>query len=157
MKNKQYILHGIVLLCIVCLDQITKFVTVANLREFQTIELIPGFFNFTYVKNTGAAWGIFNQSTILLTILSIGIIALFIYMYRSQKNRFTRFFLVVIIAGAIGNLIDRIRLNYVVDFLDFTIFGYHFPVFNVADIAVCLGTFALFLYVMLWEKDYATR
>ncbi len=151
MKNNNK-LNFILGLIVIIIDQITKWVTVSNLREFQSVTVIENFFNFTFVKNTGAAWGIFDKSTLLLTIFSIVILGLFVYMYRTYRDKTTRFFLALIISGAIGNLIDRIRLQYVVDFFDFNLFGYRFPVFNVADIAVSLGTLCLVVY-LLFQGD----
>lgn len=152
MKKSSIKIHIIIGLIIVLIDQVTKWITVSNLKEFQSVTVIENFFNFTFVKNTGAAWGIFNKSTLLLTIFSIFILALFMYMYYAYQDKITRFLLAIIISGAIGNLIDRIRLQYVVDFFDFNLFGYRFPVFNVADIAVSVATLCLIVY-LLFQGD----
>lgn len=152
MKKNNIKIHIIIGLIIVLIDQVTKWITVSNLKEFQSVTVIENFFNFTFVKNTGAAWGIFNKSTLLLTIFSIFILVLFMYMYYVYQDKITRFLLAIIISGAIGNLIDRIRLQYVVDFFDFNLFGYRFPVFNVADIAVSVATLCLIVY-LLFQGD----
>lgn len=146
-------LHIIIGLVVIIIDQITKFITMSNLKEFQSVTIIKDFFNFTYVKNTGAAWGMLNKSTLLLTLFSVIIVVLFMYMYKTYKNNSIRLLLAVIIAGAIGNLIDRIRLGFVVDFFDFNLLGYRFPVFNIADIAISLGTICLLLVLLFYNGD----
>lgn len=140
----KHLIFGVI--CIIA-DQVTKLLVLQNLKEGQSITVIKNFFSFTYVKNTGAAWGIFGNSTIALTLLSIAIILLFGYLYKMyHKEALIQSALAIIIAGAIGNLIDRIRMQFVVDFFDFNLFGYNFPVFNIADIAVTIGTILIIYY-----------
>ncbi len=107
--------------------------------------IIPGFFQLTNVRNTGAGFSILTDQTVFLSVVSaIAVIAL-IYLLGKENNKYIRITYLLIISGALGNLIDRIRLGYVVDFLDFMIFGYDFPVFNVADSFITVGCILLIL------------
>ncbi len=152
MKNKQLLIHILIGVFIVVVDQLTKILTLQNFYEGQSIAIIPNFFQLTFVKNTGAAWGMFNSNPVLLGLFSVAVLILFGYVYITNHDKIVKTLLGLIIAGAIGNQIDRFRLNYVVDFLDFNIFGYNFPVFNVADIAVTVGAIILFGYILIGEK-----
>ena len=148
-RKKWYM--GIIVALIVAIDQVTKYITRMNIDEFEKIKLIKNFFYLTYVKNTGAAWSLLEGKRlffiILTTILIIGII---IYIFKT-KNTLLRFIASVILSGAIGNYIDRLFIGNVTDFLDFYIFGYNFPVFNVADMAVVIGSFLLIFYILIIE------
>lgn len=157
--NKKIIQHSIIGIILILIDQITKCIVLNNFYEGQSIQIVNNFFSFTYVKNSGAAWGMFGNSTIALTILSVVIVGLFIYVYRMyHSEKFIQLSLALIIAGAIGNLIDRVRMQFVVDFFDFKILGYNFPVFNVADIAVTIGTIMIIGYFLLkGEKNGTSR
>lgn len=141
---------------IVILDQITKYIAVSTLKGNESIHLIGSFLNLTYVENTGAAFGILqNQRWFFILITNAIIVSIFIYAKKSVKksSKLTLLSLNLIVGGAIGNLIDRILHSYVIDFIDVK-FGqfYDFPVFNVADIAVVIGTFLL-SYVVLTGKE----
>ena len=116
--------------------------------------VIPGFFQLTNVRNTGAGFSILTDHTEFLSAVSLLAVIALIYMLRKEKSVLTRISYLMIIAGAIGNLIDRFRLGYVVDFLDFYIFGYDFPVFNVADSFITIGCFLLIL-INLKDMRYA--
>ena len=123
------------------LDQVTKYLIRKNLVPGECIEIIPGLFNISYVRNTGAAWGMLSGFGDLLIILSL--VMLFVLVF-FRKHFLTdtlmhRIATGLMLAGIIGNLIDRIRLGYVVDFLDFHWHMHHFPSFNVADSAICVG------------------
>lgn len=138
----------ILILLIIALDQVTKYLAVAYLKEVISIEIIKGVFNFTYVENRGAAFGILQNQRwffiILTVIISIG---LFYYLIvHAHHSLLLRISLSMILGGAIGNLIDRIRLGYVVDMLHFSLID--FPVFNVADCFVVTGTILLAYYVL---------
>lgn len=111
----------------------------------QTIKVIPNFFSIKYVQNTGAAWGIFSDQTMLLTIIG-AIFLIVLNRYLAKEFKFTKFSMIgygFLIGGMIGNLVDRILHGYVIDFLSFRIFSYDFPVFNVADILIVVGVFFL--------------
>ena len=135
-------------------DQFSKFFIVRNFALGQKMTVIPGFFQLTNVRNTGAGFSILTDHTEFLSAVSLLAVIALIYMLRKEKSVLTRISYLMIIAGAIGNLIDRFRLGYVVDFLDFYIFGYDFPVFNVADSFITIGCFLLIL-INLKDMRYA--
>ena len=140
-------------LTIVILDQLTKAVIANYLILHQSIEIIGGFFNITYIRNPGAAFGLFHDSgevfrTIFLIGVSIVALGAIFFVYRRVKANFPACIALSLIAGgAIGNLVDRIRFGEVTDFLDFYIGQYHWPAFNVADSAITIGVFlAIFFF-----------
>lgn len=132
---------------LVFFDQVIKFLVEKNLSKSSSITIINNFFNITYVENKGAAFGIFSNSTLILIIISIIFLYFFIKYLLEEKTYycFKIIYLVMILSGVIGNLIDRIFRNFVIDYLDFTIFSYDFPVFNLADILIVVGAFFLIL------------
>lgn len=139
----------------VVIDQLTKLLAVANLKNKSDLILIKNWLHLSYVENSGAAWGIFSNGTLILSIVTIGIcFAILYYLIREYNNidNFLKLTLVMILAGAIGNLIDRIRLGYVIDFI-FTPLGglYNFPVFNFADIYVVLGAIFIIIHTLFIE------
>ena len=103
--------------------------------------MLPGFFNLTYVRNTGAAWGMFSGQNVALSALALVMLAALVVFRRKilPPGRVHRVALGLLCGGIVGNLFDRLRLDYVVDFLDFFHRGWHFPAFNVADSAICVG------------------
>lgn len=130
-------------------DQLIKLVVERNLQPIGTAEFINGFIGWNYVRNTGAAFGSFSQSTTLLTVVTGAVILAGIILIATKKIR-SKFYLtcaVLIISGGLGNLIDRIFRGYVIDFIDvqFT----DFAVFNFADILVTVGSIALMIYVIV--------
>lgn len=131
---------------IIALDQISKVLVCAFLYGEQ-LSLIPGIFRFSYVENTGMAFGMLaNHRWIFMLLSVIGIAAVAFYLYRYQKTTVGRIALSMIIGGGIGNMIDRIFRGFVVDFIDFCAFPTLWAwVFNIADAAVCVGA-ALFLF-----------
>jgi len=132
----------ILLLILVALDQITKYLAVLFLSN-GTVEVIKNFFYLRLVYNDGAAWSILEgQMTFFYIISVIAVIMVFYYMAKTKKN-YHRILLVLVQAGIIGNFIDRLFLKYVRDFLDFYIFNYNYPVFNLADVFICIGAILL--------------
>lgn len=133
------------ILAIVIIDQITKYLAVLYLKHIDTYPLIKNVFHLTYRENTGAAFSIFRDKQIFLIVMtSIVVFILIIYLIRILRKRnllLLKLPLAFITGGAIGNLIDRIRLNYVIDFFDFNLINY--PVFNVADIFIVIGSIIL--------------
>lgn len=124
----------------------------------ETMEVIPGIINFRYVENTGMAFGMLGDMTIVLTILSGVVSLLIIYALIFQRKKMSlglRIMLAFVLAGAVGNLIDRIFLGYVVDFIEFDFVN--FAVFNVADCYLTLSVIALVAYLLFYyEKDEKT-
>ena len=136
----------IIAVTVTLLDQITKLVVQQMLQLGQIIPVISSFFNFTYVLNPGAAFGFLANAPAAVrspffTAISI-LAALFIVYYRFRHPRMgllPSLGLAFILGGAVGNLLDRLRLGMVVDFLDFYYGGYHWPAFNLADSAITVG------------------
>nr|WP_276938402.1 signal peptidase II [Helcococcus sueciensis] len=151
-------MYAILFVILVAIDQVTKYIAIINLKGKNEVVIIDKWLHFTYVENSGAAFGIFQNATILFTILTIIIVfGIMWYMLKESNNIgiFLKFSLVMIIAGAIGNLIDRIRLGYVVDFIYSPLGGlYNFPVFNFADIYVTCSAIFLIIYLLFIDgKD----
>lgn len=136
-----------IILAIFGVDQLTKWLVVSNLALGQSIPIV-GIFKITYVQNTGAAFSILTGNTVFLIIITIIFLAIAIYCWRKPFMKPYHLAAAVIIGGTLGNFVDRIFRGYVVDFLNFT----HFPVFNVADIALCCGV-GLFILMIFLDKD----
>ena len=153
LTHKDILLYIFVFVVIVAGDQLTKIIVDSTMKLNQGYEIISNFFYFTYSHNYGAAWGMLQGKLTFFYGISflaaIGIIYSFIESKPYQK--LTRFGLVIFFSGMIGNLIDRVTLGYVRDFIDFIIFGYDFPIFNIADIAVCLGVGFIVLDIIIEE------
>ena len=135
-------------------DQISKYIVNQSIALHAQIKVIDGFFYLTNTRNTGAAWSMLPGGRIFfIGMAAIVIIAVFVYIYRlkDRKNLLT-VSLVLVASGAFGNMIDRILYGYVVDFLDFYIFGYDFPVFNFADCCLTIGV-ALIILDTLFGKE----
>ncbi|SKA01807.1 signal peptidase II [Anaerorhabdus furcosa] len=150
MKRKElFILIGILVL-----DLGTKLIVQSNLDLHHQIPIIDNFFYITYAKNTGAAWSMFSGRVGILTLMSLAGVGLFSYMFSRvpEENKWERISIVLMIAGAAGNLFDRFVFGYVRDFLDFVIFGYDFPIFNIADSALCIGI-GLLIVITLFKKE----
>ena len=157
MKNRQYIyqITSIVLI----IDQIIKLLINNNMTLYQQIKIIPKFFTIYYVKNTGAAFSILEDSTILLTIISVIFIVILDRMIKKEKTftKLSAISLGMIMGGIFGNLIDRIIHHAVIDYLSFQIFKYEFPVFNIADIGITVGVGLLILSIILEKKQNVRR
>ena len=144
----------VIAILVLVFDRVTKLWALKDLVKTDTIEVIKGFFNLTYVENRGAAFGILQGNTLLLGIISILLIVFLFVMYKksNSKSKIYRISLGLIFSGAIGNLYDRFVYKFVVDFLHFHYKDiYHFPVFNVADISVVIGTVLLMIYFIFIE------
>jgi signal peptidase II len=126
---------------IVLLDQITKYLVTVRFQLGESLVLIPGCFSLTYVRNIGAAWGMLGGWNGVLVAVSAIVLVLLICFRRSflTDSLIHRLSLALMLGGIAGNLFDRIRLQYVVDFLDFYWENHHFPAFNVADSSICIG------------------
>jgi len=151
----------LIALVIVLTDQATKALVVRTMRLGQSISLVPGFFDLTFVLNPGAAFSLFATlperiRTPFFIVVSVAAIVL-IAVYRARHlrgHRLASVSLGLILGGAIGNLIDRVRYGAVVDFLDVHVHQYHWPVFNVADSAISVGVALLLLDMLLeWRRE----
>ena len=140
---------------VVALDQYTKYLTVANIALYSEVELIPGFLGFTYVKNTGAAFSSFQGQQWLFALIFLLFTAAVLWEYFKKPMPFTtleRFCIAAIYAGGLGNMIDRVRLGYVVDMIETKFM--EFPVFNVADCFICCGCVLLMVHLLIWNKGF---
>lgn len=155
-----YILGLVVGLGVIVLDQITKMIVASNMElGGKSVEFINGFIEFSYIHNEGGAWGLMSGKTWLLVSLTViaMLICLALLLRHGAENKLMFWAVILILSGGIGNMIDRIfRGGKVIDFLNFEFID--FPVFNIADIAVCVGTALLFLYFIIdTVKDIKTR
>lgn len=159
MRKKQRIFSFIQLFVAVALltgfDQLTKLLAVKNLKGKADIPLIPDVLYFQYLENRGAAFGIFQDRKIFLVLLTslilVGVCYVLWKIPADKKYIYLKLLCFLITAGGIGNLIDRVRLDYVIDFIYFA--PIDFPIFNVADIYVSVGMVFLFTVVLFYYKD----
>lgn len=145
-------MYYIAILALIGLDWLTKYWIQTSMALNDTIPVIDGIFHITYIHNYGAAFSILQgKQSFLLIVTGIAMTAILAYMVIGQIRKkaapMELWSLALILAGGIGNFIDRVRFGYVVDFFDFRIW----PIFNVADIAVCCGCGLLVFYVLIWE------
>lgn len=149
--NKKIILISTITLL---LDQLTKGIIDSMIKLDSSIRLIDKYFYLTNVHNYGAAWGIFKNKTILLIIaavIALAIIYNFLNNFKDNKRNTIAFGL--LLGGILGNLVDRLFIGYVRDFLDFNIFNYNFPVFNLSDTSIVIGTFLLIIAIIKGEDS----
>ena len=138
---------------LILLDQLSKNFIVNHFSLGESKEVIVNFFSISSHRNRGAAWGILQDSRLFFLIVTVIFIAILTYYLFKQKNTLSSFdkgTFALIYGGAIGNFIDRLTRHEVVDFLDFRIFGYDFPIFNLADCFICVGV--LFLLFKIIKK-----
>ncbi len=147
----EYIIYTAVIAVGISLDQLTKLLSVLYLKPITTLPIIKNVIHLTYVENRGAAFGMLaDQRWIFITVSTVAIVAMLIYLYLGHaENTLMAISLAMIISGGIGNMIDRIALGYVVDFIDFRLIN--FAVFNGADSFVCVGAGLLLLSIILPE------
>lgn len=142
---------------IIVADQLSKYFAIEKLKGSLSHIIIPNVLKFTYVENTGAAFGILKNKQlffIITTLIIVVLISLFLIKYYHQLHIFMKIGLGLLLGGAIGNLIDRIRFGYVVDFIDVRLFNsYDFPVFNIADISIVLGTMIILILTLLDKQE----
>lgn len=162
MSHKYFPLITMVLMLVV-IDQLTKFYIDSNFVLYQSLEVISGYFNITYIRNSGVAFGILSGfkgivSQIIFIFISLIAISAIIIIYRGTDDKmiFSRISLSLILSGAIGNMIDRIfRGGEVIDFLDFHWKSYHWPAFNIADSCITIGVILLMI-TMIKNKQLTT-
>ena len=133
--------------CLILLDQITKLIITLKMAVGKSIEVIPNFFEILYLRNTGAAFSLLENMRYLFIFVSM-LVFFILYKYIEKtkiKSKSEILSLGLILGGLVGNLVDRLLYGYVIDFLSFNIFGYSFPVFNVADIGIVVGVFILII------------
>jgi signal peptidase II len=140
---------------IVVLDQLTKFIVHSTMNLYDSIQVVPYLLNFTYIRNEGIAFGIYFQGAeTIFIVLPILITIYLFYLLKSEEfqDKFSQIALFLIIAGAVGNIIDRIFRGYVVDFIDFHLIGMHWYVFNIADSSVTIGLIFLLYSSIIINK-----
>ena len=151
----QFLVLSLFAVGIVAADQLTKYLTVANIALYQDVEFIPGVLGLTYVQNTGAAFSSFEGQqwlfALIFALFTVGI--LYEYFKKPQPfSKFERWCIAAIYGGAVGNMIDRVRLGYVVDMLETEFMV--FPVFNVADCFITCGCIAIMVSLILFNKEF---
>ena len=152
MKKKYYIgLSLIVAIVILIIDQLTKKIITATMNIGDSYEVIPHFLNITSHRNNGAAWGILSGKMGFFYIITLIILAVLIIFYikETKYNAFMQVAISLLFAGALGNFIDRLFNGEVVDFIDTNIFGYDFPIFNIADSSLTIGV--IFVIIALFK------
>lgn len=144
------IIEIIIVAALIGLDQLVKYLTIVNIKGQASVPVIDGIFELSYVENTGAAFGILQNNTILLSIVVVVVVVGIIYykslLPKTAKYRILHYLALFIIAGALGNLFDRLIHGYVVDMFHF--YWFEFPVFNVADIYVTCSAILLMILVL---------
>ncbi len=150
---------SVLIFALIIIDQLTKAVVQQKFALGESINIIPGIFNLTYVRNPGAAWGMGANASDWVRIplfFIIPVFACFGFMWAIWTTRKERLITCtaysLILSGAIGNLIDRFTMNYVVDFFDFYLGTSHFPAFNIADSAITVGAALIIIDVLFFEK-----
>lgn len=155
LKRRCYSFGMLAFLVGVVIDQITKYLAVVNLKDKEPIILIRNVFQLQYLENRGAAFGIFQNQKVFFVFIGVFMlmIGMFFFTKMPFEKRYTplRWCLVFIMTGAVGNMIDRVCHNYVIDFLYLSLIN--FPIFNVADIFVTVATFILLCLILFYYKE----
>lgn len=142
----------------IIVDQLTKFLVVKYMTLGQSISVIDNFLYITSHRNEGAAWGILQGKMIffyVVTLVVIGLVILWIRKLDIKKEKLLVIALSLILGGALGNFIDRVMYQHVVDFINTYILGYDFPIFNIADSALCIGVFLMAVDAILDIKRHS--
>lgn len=157
MKRNSYLLI-VPALAVILLDQVSKYIILRTIALHESIPVIGGFFSLVHTRNRGMAFGLMNRpgsdfSFYFLVAATIAAVLLLLFWFTKLKDEESRliFGLSLILGGAIGNLIDRLRLREVIDFLDFHVGTYHWPAFNVADSAITVGTFWVAINLLFYS------
>lgn len=147
------IIYYLIVVMIAGLDQMVKWIIINQVDLFEKIPVIPGIFDITHIRNDGAAYSMFSSMPILLIAMpSIVMIAGLVYLALAKKENQVLLMVAIamVIGGGLGNLIDRIKTGYVVDYLDIQII----PIFNLADICICVGCGLLFIYLIFIDGKH---
>ena len=153
MKKKSLIIATI----IVIIDQVLKIVIDNILSINESIQVIPNVFYITKVYNTGAAWSLFEGSGILLIIIAIVAFFLLLKYQKNTRSSVNILAFALIYGGLVGNLIDRVIYGYVIDYLHIYIFGFSFPVFNLADMAIVVGFLLIIIAIIKGEEHDSSK
>lgn len=161
MKLK-YLILSVISAVVLIFDQATKIYIDRSMDLHATITVVENFFNITYLRNKGAAFGFLANTSyrlpffIMVSLVAI-IVIIVVFARLRPDQRFTAWALALIFSGALGNLIDRVRLGEVIDFLDAHWYGHHWPAFNIADSAICVGVFLLAIDMFVEERRQKAR
>ncbi len=161
MKHRSF--YFLLILVLLIVDQITKAIVFQKIAFLSSQSIIPGFFNLTHIHNRGAIFGFFSQSDsqllhimlMLATLVALALVVYYFFMTPPPK-KLAKISLSLILAGALGNLIDRVFRGYVIDFLDLYVKKWHWPSFNVADSCVNIGAFLLVFIVFFKRRRICT-
>nr|MBQ8244593.1 signal peptidase II [Oscillospiraceae bacterium] len=151
----QFLYYALFAAGIVAADQITKYLTVANIALYEDVPFLPGLLQLTYVQNTGAAFSSFEGQQWLFALIFLIFTGLIFWEYYKHPMGFTpfeRWCIAAVYGGGLGNMIDRVRMGYVVDMIETTFM--EFPVFNVADCFITCGCIALMVHLVLFNKEF---
>ncbi len=156
---KRRVLSFMLIAALLVIDQVSKALIAGNIGLNSSVEVIPNFFHLVHVRNKGAIFGFFSQSAntwlfILLTLASFAALGLVVFYFfkTPPREKFLTLALSLILAGALGNLVDRILRGSVIDFLDFSVRGWHWPSFNVADSCITVGALLL-VFLFLFKRS----
>ena len=161
---KKYTIFLVLLISVLALDQATKVWVDSSLRLYQRISIHPDYFHLTYIRNSGAAFGLFSDKGeafrvpffLAVSTLAIGFIGFFFYKARNDQPLLVTA-LGLVLGGAVGNLIDRVRLGEVIDFIDVHWHHLHWPAFNVADVAIVVGVGLLGIQMIFFDKETSEK
>ncbi|MBQ3058720.1 MAG: signal peptidase II [Desulfovibrio sp.] len=158
--KRRYVITGGLALLVIVLDQLSKAWVMTAIPEYRAVPIIPGFFDLVNIRNRGAAFGFLNRSDIewqfwlFLVATAAAVWAICTLVRNSRHDSWLFSGLGLVLGGALGNLIDRLRFRAVVDFLDFYWGSWHWPAFNVADMGICAG--ALLTCLAFWRQESKT-
>ena len=154
-KKILFVIDAVIVAVLLILDQFTKHLAVVHLKDQPAISLIDGVLELDYLENRGVAFGMFQNQKFMILLVGVIFLAclLFVMVKTPENKKFTAVHIILscIIAGGVGNMIDRISYGYVVDFISFVLI--HFPIFNVADCYVVCATIALFIVFLFVMKE----
>lgn len=154
-KKQILIFDLLIMVLLVILDQFTKKLAVLELKDRSAVPIINGILELNYLENRGAAFGMLQDQKVLFIMVAVIILSVIIYiLYKtpdSKKYNILHLLLIMVASGAVGNMLDRLRYDYVVDFISFVLIN--FPIFNVADIYVTVATFTLVVLLLFIYKE----
>ena len=151
---KKYRMLGLSIITLL-IDQIIKFIVVNKMTYLQTIEVIKNFFNITYIKNDGAAFNILSGNKILIILLTVIVVYLFylLFIRNNKLSLYNEITYGILLGGIFGNFLDRLIYGSVIDYLDFKILGFNYPVFNFADSLIVISIFLILIDVIRGEDN----
>lgn len=154
MKAYRIIPMGLIGLVVLAIDQLTKYLVVTGMQEGESIPVLGKYFMLTSHRNSGAAWGMFQGQMLFFYLVTLFVLGILVYVYikEAKENTLLQLALTLLLAGALGNFIDRILFQEVVDFIDVLIVFYDFPIFNVADSALTIGVILMILEFFIIGK-----